>query len=163
MIDPLKRLRRHLPAWVAEVGKVTLGAGVGAWLAWAGAVASSISPHHLHYWATPSMLATVAMILGAILWIIAVHDDPRIAMLQTENDRLHGHLSDAHQAFARVSGGITKSAGPPAGPSNVVFPIAASGSAVAQISSLAPGEVRFVPPTTTEDTDSGDGAADVTP
>ena len=127
MLKRTKQVRGwlHLPVWVAEMGKVLLGAGVGAWLAWAGAVSDSFPPHQLHYWAGPSLLATVAIVGGAMLWVVAAHDDARIAILQREVDALHEHLRESHvvnQLLAsKPTTGMTGPAGPLPGPGNATW------------------------------------------
>jgi len=136
MTNRVSRLRDLSPVWVAEVGKIALGAGIGAWLAWAGAVEGSFSPRRLHYWAAPSQVATVVIVMGAIAWWVAAHPDPRIAEFQKENELLHGHLKDAHRVMlVSKSEGVSGPAGPPAGSSNVsAFPgVAVNATARASI------------------------------
>ncbi len=133
------------------MGKLALGAGVGAWLAWLGAVAESTPPHQLGYWSAPSWIATAAVVVGTLGWALADKADPRIGMLEREVAELHLHLRDAHRlAEAHVTTGTVGPAGPPQGPANSAF---TAGAATAQgtFTASAGGTVQNPPPAEEEE------------
>lgn len=71
----LRGVQARTPGWLADMGQLLVGAGVGGWLTWAGAVAAGTA--HLDYWAIPSIIATIALVLGIVLWVLGAEPPMR--------------------------------------------------------------------------------------
>jgi hypothetical protein len=90
-------------------------------------------------------LATVAIIVGVLLWIFGAHDDPRILILQHEVDALQQRLRESHpldQILAsKPTSGATGPAGPSLGRGNTTLTWPGRGQGVTGVFGVASGIV----------------------
>ena len=88
-----RHLQSKTPALVGEVGTYLIAGGIGALLAWYGAVSASFQPHKLHYVAAASVIAVGAVVVGVILRVVGGKDNALIRELRAEIERLWAALA----------------------------------------------------------------------
>lgn len=106
-----RHLQSKTPALVGEVGTYLIAGGIGALLAWYGAVSASFQPHKLHYVAAASVIAVGAVVVGVILRVVGGKDNALIRELRAEIERLWAALAPKGAASWSTVPGVAASVG----------------------------------------------------